>query len=392
MIKIRKITVDNTPVFDITVPDTECFFANNVLVHNCIEVVLPTEPINVTHGVPCLETMTAKVSYEGLVQLCILAAINLGSINLDDPKDMEERMDVLVVYLNELIDNQDYHLPQAHDATMKYRPLGIGVINLAYFFAKNNVKVDDQAALDLTHRLAEQMYFYSLKATNKYAQLKGSALPEYEQLIYSDGKTLLDTYCKRVDELTAEPLHMDWEALKKDILEHGVYNSTLLAFMPSESSSTVLNGTSGVDMIRSLVTGKSNKKISFKQVAPEAAKLKDKYDMLWGITPKRFEGYIKCMAVLQKFTCQAISTNFSYNPDHFRNDDPSKDRKVDILALMNHTFLAAKYGLKTRYYVNTKGESNDSVDKMIDESQTTKEEPQDNIDDNGGCESGACSI
>jgi ribonucleoside-diphosphate reductase alpha chain len=299
---------------------------------------------------------------------------------------MEERMDVLVTFLNELIDYQDYMVPQSYKATKDYRPLGIGVVNYAYFLAKRGMKYGDQASLNATHELAEQMYYFALKASNKYAQYKGAKVPVFDKLIYSDGKTLLDTYCKRVDELTQEPLHMDWDTLKESIAEHGIYNSTLLAFMPSESSSTVLNATSGIDPIRKIITAKANKRISFKQVAPEPVRLKNQYSYLWDMTPEKMEGYLKCLAVIQKFTCQSISTNLSYNPDHFPGG------KVDITVLMNHTAILTKYGLKTRYYVNTKGENEDKVEELLAQAEQNQEEPESDTGDSGGCESGACAI
>jgi ribonucleoside-diphosphate reductase alpha chain len=364
----------------------------------CVEVCLPTEPVRNVYGPVSYSadgTPASNVDYEGLIQLCILGAINLGTIDLDNTKDMEERYDVLVTYLNELIDYQEYLVPQSYKATMEYRPLGIGVVNLAYFFAKRGVKYNDQAALDLAHRLGEQMYYFGLKASCKYAAYKGKPLPAYDKLIYSDGKTLLDTYCRRVDELTKEPYHMDWQALASMIKQHGIYNSTLGAYMPSESSSTILNATSGVDPVRSLITSKKNKRISFRQVVPEPVKLKNQYDMLWDMTPDRLDGYIKVMAVLQKHCCQSISTNFSYNPDHY------PDGKVEITAVMNHTFTATKYGLKTRYYVNTKGEGESDVEKLVgverdetaEQDQAGSHEPLSNEEvDSAGCESGACAI
>jgi ribonucleoside-diphosphate reductase alpha chain len=382
--RIYDMNVDHTNTHT---PFKEKLYMSNL----CTEITLPTQPILNIHSEFDSETMTAKIEYKGLVQLCILGAINTGTIDLENQKDMEDRMDVLVVFLNEVIDYQDYMIPQSQRATKTYRPLGIGVVNFAYFLAKRGLSYSDQGALDITHRLAEQMYYYSLKASNKYAQYKGSPLPGYDKLIYSDGLTLLDTYCKRVDELTTETLHCDWSALEADIAKHGIYNSTLGALMPTESSSSVLNATSGVDPIRSLVTGKKNKRISFKQVAPEANRLKNQYDFLWDMTPPKLEGYIKVCAVFQKFICQAISTNFSYNPEHFA------DSKVDMTALMNHTFMATKYGLKTRYYLNTKGEEENLVERLSREAdaQETADAKTDlelETVEEGGCEGGACKI
>lgn len=324
----------------------------------CVEVCLPTQPIFNKFANINLQTMKGEVTFEGLVQLCILSAINVGDIDLDNHKDMETRMETAVFFLNELIDNMDYTVPQSARATMLFRPLGIGVVNYAYFLAKRGLRYGEQAALDITHRLAEQMYYYALKASCKYAAVRNARVPAFDRLIYSQGRTLLDTYNRRVDELTQQPLECDWPTLLADIAKYGVANSTLLAFMPSESSSTVTNSTNGIEPLRSLITIKGNKKIKFTQVAPEPVRLKNQYDYLWDMDAKRFEGYIKTVAVFQKFTCQSISANFSYNPEHY------PENRVPLTVLMNHTQLAAKYGAKTRYYMNTKGEDEDKLEQL----------------------------
>lgn len=340
----------------------------------CLEVNLPSTPLH--NKISQISELAGTVSFDGDIQLCTLAAINLGNINLEDPADMENRMFILVNLLNEILDYQDYMLPQARNATMKHRPLGIGVINYAYFLAKNKLKYNDQASHNLTHRLAEQLYYYSLKASVDLAKERGK-LRGIADTIYNDGNTLLDFYCKEVDSITLEPLHLDWGTLKEEIKTHGVYNSTLLALMPSESSSTVSNATNGVEPIRSLITTKFNKKNTIIQVAPDANKLKHDYDYLWEMTPKHFEGYIKNMAVFQKFVCQSISTNLAYNPNHF------PEGMIDLATLINHMVMLAKYGLKTRYYVNTAGLD---MDKAHDLMTNTEEESGE------GCSSGACKI
>lgn len=376
--RIYQMNVDHVNTHS---PFKEPIYMSNL----CVEITLPTKPIrNVCYDLD-KENLTSITRHEGLVQLCTLGAINLGTIDLENTRDMENRMEIMVIYLNELLDTQEYVIPQSYKATMEYRPLGIGVINYAYFLAKRGLKYNDQGSFDITHILAEQMYYYALKASMNYAKYKGQKVPCWEKLIYSDGKTLLDTYCKNVDELTSEKPRLDWDTLKKEIAVNGLYNSTLLALMPSESSSVVLNATSGIEPIRSLITSKANKKISFKQVAPENHKLKNAYDYLWDMTPDHFEGYIKNAAIWQKFICQSISVNFSYNPDHFKNG------KVEMTTLMKHSLMLCKYGNKTRYYLNTKGEDENKLENMM-----AQEEKNPSItegdDSEGGCAGGACKI
>lgn len=373
------------------------FLADNVNTHTpfndpifmsnlCVEICLPTEPVvNKISGMNDIETTqsTATITYEGMIQLCTLAAINLGNLDHDDPKDMERRMDLLVRFLNELIDYQEYQVPQAKRATMTYRPLGIGVINYAYLLAKNGLKYNDLEGHNLTHRIAEQMYFYALKASVQLARETGR-IPGYDRTIYASHKLLIDTYKRDVDEVHTETLRLDWEGLREEVMHCGVKNATLLALMPSESSSSVSNATSGVDPIRSLVTKKANKKVSFVQVAPEAFKLKNQYHYLWDFTTKDMDGYICNMAIFQKFTCQSISTNLSYNADHYPG------HKIPLEVLINHFLLCTKLGIKTRYYVNTKGERDHTEEAA---GVIPPEVLLAQSDDEGdGCESGACKL
>jgi len=221
------------------------------------------------------------------------------------------------------------------------------------------------------------MYYYALKASVDLAEERG-AIPGLEHTIYADGGLMIDNYCREVDSLVTVDLELDWDSLRQRVQKFGVRNATLLALMPSESSSVMSNATNGIEPIRSLVTEKSNKNTSFIQVAPEAAKLRNQYDYLWDMRPEHFDGYIKNMAIFQKFVCQSISTNTSYNPEHF------PDEKISLQALMNHFILAAKLGIKTLYYANTKG---------LEEARDTDPEPtqqQDPAADEFDCDS--CKI
>jgi ribonucleoside-diphosphate reductase alpha chain len=336
----------------------------------CAEIALPAKPIR-----NVIDVKNNRIEFEGWIQLCTLAAVNLGT--LKNLSDLEKRMNLLVRGLNEVLDYQDYPIPQAQIATMLFRPLGIGVINYAYWLAKQGLTYNDQPGHNATHRLAEAMYYYALKASVDLAEERG-AIPGLEHTIYADGGLMIDNYCREVDSLVTVDLELDWHNLRQRVQKFGVRNATLLALMPSESSSVMSNATNGIEPIRSLVTEKSNKNTSFIQVAPEAAKLRNQYDYLWDMRPEHFDGYIKNMAIFQKFVCQSISTNTSYNPEHF------PDEKISLQALMNHFILAAKLGIKTLYYANTKG---------LEEARDTDPEPtqpQDPAADEFDCDS--CKI
>ena len=305
-------------------------FKDKVTMSNlCQEITLPTTPIQHIDG-------------EGEIALCILSAINVGKLrNLEE---MEELCDLAVRGLEELIDYQDYPVDAAQKSTLARRSLGIGFIGLAHYLAKHGVKYDDPAAWQLVHDLTEAFQYYLLKSSNQIAKDKGPC-DYFERTKYADGVLPIDTYKKDVDELVQNKLNCDWEQLRASICMHGLRHSTLSAQMPSESSSVVSNATNGIEPPRDYLSVKKSKKGPLKQVVPQVGSLKNNYTLLWDMPSNT--GYINIVAVMQKFFDQAISGNWSYNPEHFENAEvPTSVMAQDLLTTY-------KYGWKTSYYQNT---------------------------------------
>ena len=296
----------------------------------CQEITLPTEPIDhIDDG-------------KGEIALCILSAINVGKIS--KVEEMEELCDLVVRGLEELIDYQEYPVAAAKISTISRRSLGVGYIGLAHFLAKNKVKYDSPEAWKLVHTLTEHFQYYLLRSSNKIAQEKGQCLA-FEHTKYSDGILPIDTYKKDVDDITPNDLSLDWGSLREDILTHGLRHSTLSAQMPSESSSVVSNATNGIEPPRDYLSIKKSKKGPLKQIVPGYPYLKNNYTLLWDM--KSNDGYIKVTAVIQKFFDQAISGNWSYNPENYPgNEVPTSEMAKDLLTTY-------KYGWKTSYYQNT---------------------------------------
>jgi ribonucleoside-diphosphate reductase alpha chain len=319
----------------------------------CLEITLPTKPLN-------------DVSDdEGEIALCTLSAFNLGAIS--DLSELEELADIAVRALDSLLDYQSYPVKAAKKATLSRRALGVGVINYAYYLAKNGVRYTDGSALSLTHKTFEAIQYYLLKASNKLAMEVG-ACDAFSETKYSKGILPIDTYKKDVDEVCNEPLHLDWDGLRASILAHGLRNSTLTALMPSETSSQISNATNGIEPPRGLVSVKASKDGVMKQVVPEIETLADSYELLWDMNSN--QGYIKLVAVMQKFVDQAISANTNYDPAKYPGS------KVPMKELLRDLLTAYKYGLKTLYYHNTRDGASDEQNEISSD----------------GCESGACKI
>ena len=319
----------------------------------CMEIALPTKPLDNINDP------------NGEIALCTLSAFNLGALNNLD--ELEELADLTVRALDALLDYQDYPVAAARTATMNRRTLGIGVINYAYYLAKNGVRYSDDSALGLTHRTFEAMQYYLLKASVNLAKEYG-ACPLFNQTVYSKGKLPIDTYKKDLDAVCSEPLHYDWESLRADIVKYGLRNSTLTALMPSETSSQIANATNGIEPPRGLVSVKASKDGILKQVVPEFETLKDAYETLWQLPGN--EGYLKLVGVMQKFVDQSISANTAYDPNKFEGS------KVSMKQMLKDLLTAYKYGVKTLYYHNTRDGADDTQTDIQDD----------------GCAGGACKI
>ena len=327
----------------------------------CQEITLPTDPINHIDDVM------------GEIALCILSAINVGKVKSDE--ELEELCDLSVRSLDELIDYQGYPVAAAERATKARRSLGIGFIGLAHYLAKLGYNYDSQEAWDAVHGLSESFQFYLLKASNQLAKEKGYC-DQFGRTKYADGILPIDTYKKDVDEVSTHKLAHDWENLRKSILEHGLRHSTLSAQMPSESSSVVSNATNGIEPPRDYLSIKKSKKGPLKQIVPQYGTLKNNYTLLWDMESNR--GYINIVAVMQKFFDQAISGNWSYNPENY------PDNEVPVSVMAQDFLTTYKYGWKTSYYQNTHDMKNDEV------VEDTKSELQNLLSELENIEEGEC--
>ena len=345
-------------------------FTDKVTMSNlCQEITLPTKPLN--H----IDTE------DGEIALCILSAINVGKINRLD--ELESLCDLAVRGLEELIDYQDYPISAAQNSTINRRSLGIGYIGFAHYLAKNGAKYDSQEALTLTHDLTEAFQYYLLKSSNEIAKEKG-ACKYFRFTKYATGVLPIDTYKKDVDELVAPDYKYDWESLRASITTHGLRHSTLSAQMPSESSSVVSNATNGIEPPRDYLSIKKSKKGPLKQIVPSYGHLKNNYTLLWDMPSN--EGYIKVISVIQKFFDQAISGNWSYNPENYEGNE------VPVSVMANDLLTTYKYGWKTSYYQNTHDMKSDEVVEVPQTSNTELDNLLNTLEqaEEGECES--CSV
>ena len=331
----------------------------------CAEIDLPTKPLKDLNDP------------EGEISLCTLSAINWG--NIKSLSDFERVCRLAVRGLDTLLSYQDYPILAAQLSTEKRRPLGIGIINFAYWMAKNGLDYQniDAEGLELVDEWAEAWSYYLIKASADLAAEQGAPSGNMETK-YGHGITPNQTYSKALDEIVPHKERMPWNELREQLKETGIRNSTLMALMPSETSAQIANATNGIEPPRSLISIKQSKHGVLKQVVPEYKRLKNKYDLLW--EHRSPEGYIKIVSVLQKYIDQGVSVNTSYNPTYF------DDEKIPLSTMLQHLLLFYKLGGKQLYYFNTyDGQGELDVNKMFETELAPTE-----IEDDEYCES--CTI
>ena len=309
----------------------------------CCEIDLPTKPL------------TDLNDPTGEIALCTLSAINWGVFR--KPEEMQKACELAVRGLDALLSYQNYPVLAAAYATQNRRPLGVGIINLAYWLAKNDFTYSDPSCLPELDRWAQHWSYYLIKASADLAEEFGPC-PKSNETKYHDGILPVDTYKKDVDELVDPVDHVDWKGLREQLKTTGIRNSTLMALMPAETSAQISNSTNGVEPPRSYISVKQSKHGALRQVVPEFRRLKNKYELLWD--QKSPEGYLKIMAILQKYIDQGISVNTSYNPQYYEDD------KVSMSDLLKHIVMFYKYGGKQLYYNNTHdGQGEIDVDRDV---------------------------
>ena len=304
----------------------------------CCEIDLPTTPLN------------GPEDEDGEISLCTLSAINWGLIN--EPHEFEKYCDLAVRALDELLDYQGYPIPAAKKGTLNRRPLGVGIINLAYFLAKRGLKYD-KSAYKIVDEYAEAWSYYLIKSSANLAVEKGKMIYNTDTK-YSQGILPIDTYKEAIDNLIAHRERLPWKDLRKQLRETGIRNSTLMALMPAETSAQISNSTNGIEPPRALVSYKQSKDGIMAQVVPAYHHLKNKYDLLW--EQQSPEGYLNICGILQKYIDQGISVNTSYNPENY------EDNKIPMSEMITDLFTAYKLGLKQLYYFNTYDGAGEIVD------------------------------
>ncbi len=302
-----------------------------------------------------------KVSPE--VALCSLGAINVA-IEMTD-----EQYENAAYYALKMVDKcihlAHYELPHVGYTAKNRLNAAIGIIGLATHLARKNIKYSSKEGKEEIDKVFERHAYFVIKASLKLGKELGNA-PWMHKTKWPEGWLPIDTYNRKVDEIVNRPHTYDWETLRAEIIANGgIRNSALIAHMPTESSSKASGAPNGMYPIRSLFLKKKDVSNAIDWCAIDSDIIGDQYELAWNVP---YLDMIECYAVGQKWTDQAISAD-EY-ADRSVNIEISTDRIIKSFLHM------AKYGVKTRYYVNS----------------LTADQSRDVNETEAGCSSGACTL
>jgi ribonucleoside-diphosphate reductase alpha chain len=185
----------------------------------------------------CTEIMEYSAPDE--IAVCNLASIAL-SMFVEDGKFDHEKLYAVTMKatrnLNRIIDRNYYPVKEARNSNMRHRPIGLGVQGLADAFIKLRMPFTSDEAKELNKDIFETIYFAAVKASVEEAKADG-AYETYKGSPMSEGQFQFDLWGVDANQLSGR---WDWEGLRKEVLEHGVRNSLLVAPMPTASTSQIL--------------------------------------------------------------------------------------------------------------------------------------------------------
>jgi len=231
-VTVQKIEyVGEEPVYDVTEPLTHSFIANGFIVHNCGEQpLLPFESCNL-----------------GSVNLSLMVKRRRDGRYEIDWKKLREVVRIAVHFLDNVIDANNYPLPQVEEKTLLTRKIGLGVMGWAELLFKLQIPYDSEEALNLARRIMEYINYYSKVESINLAKVRGS-FPAFKGSIY-DGDQPRFPFEADDEE---KQYTLKWDDLRAKIKKYGIRNATTTTIAPTGTISIIAGTSSGIEPLFAL--------------------------------------------------------------------------------------------------------------------------------------------
>lgn len=309
----------------------------------CLEITQPTKAYEYMTDLYATENTHTPFELEhirGEISTCSLASIVHNNIENDEELEDVAYMSLLMIDI--CIHKGDYELPHMKYTSHARMNAGIGTVGLAHMMAREGLKYNTPEGLKFIHDISERHSYYVIKASLRLGRELGNAKWMYKTK-WPEGWLPIDTYNRNIDTIVPHVLTYDWESLRSEIIENkGIRNSSLIAYMPTESSSKATGLPNGVYPIRDLNLTKTDAENVLDWVAKDNDIHEDRYQLAWELS---FDEMAQVYGVIQKFTDQSISADFY--------EDRRKNPMIGTTKLIKEWASMVKWGVKTRYYTNS---------------------------------------
>lgn len=354
-------------VFDLTVEDTNAFYANGILVHNCVEILQQNT----------VSTFNPDGSYQqtGRDISCNLASMNIALAMAGG--NLRKTVDVAVRSLSSVSDMTNIEsVPSVALGNRKSHSIGLGQMNLHGFLGQEKIHYGSPESIEFVHAYFAAIAYYSILSSNEIAIEKGETFDDFAVSKYADGsyfkQYLENDYNPKSEKIKklfekykiSLPTIDDWKALKESVMEHGIYNRYLRAVPPTGSISYINNSTSSIHPItKQIEIRKEGKTGRVYYPAP-------------GMTNDNLEYFkdayeIGPYALIDVYAAATVHTDQGLSMTLFIDELQPNGERTTTRDINKAQIYAFSKGIKTIYYVRVK---NSDVTKKQPEKKITSED------------------
>ena len=280
---------------------------------------------------------------------CNLGSLNI--VNVMEKKAIKESVYSAMDALTQVTDLSDIkNAPGVKKANKELHAVGLGVMNLHGYFAKNIIVYESEEAKEFANQFFMMINYYSIKRSMEIAIKKGKSFEGFEKSEYANGK-YFEKYINndysaksdKVKELFGDmyiPTGEDWSNLATDVKENGLYHAYRLAIAPTQSIGYVQNATASIAPITEVIERRTYGDSTTYYPMPYLSR--DNLLLYKSAFNMDMFKMIDLISVIQEHIDQGISATLFV------------DSSTSTKELARYYIYAHKKGLKALYYTRTK--------------------------------------
>tara|TARA_R110002124_G_scaffold221975_1_gene387439 strand:- start:13835 stop:16663 length:2829 start_codon:yes stop_codon:yes gene_type:complete len=339
----------------------------------------PQQHAGVVHSSNLCTEITLNTSIDEIA-VCNLGSVNLPQHITDDGKldktKLEKTITTAIRMLDNVIDINFYSVPQAENSNLKHRPIGMGVMGFQDALYKLDIPYDSQKAIDFADESMELISYYAIRASIKLSKERGS-YKTYKNSLWDQGILPIDSIellqksrdSKFLNVDTSSTL--DWNAVRKELKQHGIRNSNVLAIAPTATISNICGVSQSIEPTYKNLFVKSNLSGEFTVINPYLVndlKELELWDNVMVNDLKYFNGSLKSITRIPNNIKAKYATAFELDPLCMIHAASRRQKWIDQGQSLNLYLeqpsgkmldtmykLAWTSGLKTTYYLRSKG-------------------------------------